>query len=126
MASLRTPDGRTLSWRETGAGPPLLCHSGGPGTSAAYFGSLDELAAERTLLLLDPRGTGASDRPAGPSAYALEDYAADIEALRVQLGLETLDVLGHSHGGFVAITRAGADPQPLGRAPPAGPPPRVP
>ena len=40
------------------------------------------LAAERTLLLLDPRGTGASDPPADPSAYDLEDYAADIEAVR--------------------------------------------
>jgi proline iminopeptidase len=124
MPSLQTSDGRTLAWRESGSGPPLLCHSGGPGTSAAYFGSLDELAAERTLLLLDPRGTGASDRPAGPSAYALEDYAADIEALRVQLGLETLDVLGHSHGGFVAITWAGTYPERVGRLVLAGTTPR--
>ncbi len=115
MRSLRTTDGRTLSWRETGAGPPLLCHSGGPGASAAYFGSLDELAAERTLLLLDPRGTGASDRPADSSAYALEEYAADIEALREELGLDRLDVLGHSHGGFVAITWAGTHPERVGR-----------
>src|SRR3954463_1685359 len=98
MPSLRTSDGRTLAWRESGSGPPLLCHSGGPGTSAAYFGALEELAAERTLLLLAPRGGGGSDRRAEPSGYALEDYAADIEALRAELALETLDVLGHSHG----------------------------
>jgi len=115
MPSLRTEDGRTLSWRETGAGPPLLCHSGGPGASATYFGSLDELAAERTLLLLDPRGTGASDRPVDSSAYALEEYAADIEALREELGVDRLDVLGHSHGGFVAITWAGTHPEYVGR-----------
>jgi pimeloyl-ACP methyl ester carboxylesterase len=115
MPTLRTGDDRTLAWRETGSGPPLLCHSGGPGASAAYFGSLDELAAERTLILLDPRGTGASDRPADPSAYALEDYAADIEALRTEFGLDTLDVLGHSHGGFVAITWAGTHPERVGR-----------
>jgi pimeloyl-ACP methyl ester carboxylesterase len=115
MPTLRTSDDRTLAWRETGSGPPLLCHSGGPGASAAYFGSLDELAAERTLILLDPRGTGASDRPADPSAYALEDYAADIEALRTEFGLDTLDVLGHSHGGFVAITWAGTHPERVGR-----------
>ena len=115
MPSLRTCDGRTLAWREAGAGPPLLCHAGGPGASAAYFGGLDELAAERTLLLLDPRGTGASDRPADPSGYALEAYAADIEAVREALGLDTLDVLGHSHGGFVAITWAGTHPERVGR-----------
>jgi pimeloyl-ACP methyl ester carboxylesterase len=106
MPSLTTSDGRTLAWHESGSGPPLLCHAGGPGSSSAYFGDLAELAAERTLLLLDPRGTGASDPPADPSAYDLEDYAADIEAVRAQVGIERLDLLGHSHGGFVAMTWA--------------------
>jgi pimeloyl-ACP methyl ester carboxylesterase len=64
---LTTGGGRTLAWREIGAGPPLVCHPGGPGASPAYFGDLPELAAERTLLLLDPRGTGDSDRPPGAS-----------------------------------------------------------
>lgn len=106
MPTLATRDGRTLGWHERGSGPPLLCHPGGPGSSAAYFGDLPGLAAERTLLLLDPRGTGASDQPADPEAYDLEDYAADIEALRVHLGIERVDLLGHSHGGFVAMTWA--------------------
>src|SRR5436190_803063 len=60
MPSLSTPDGRALAWEESGTGSPLLCHPGGPGMSARCFGGLPELAAERTLLLLDPRGTGAS------------------------------------------------------------------
>jgi len=98
-----------------GSGPPLLCHPGGPGCSSLYFGELPELAAERKLLLLDPRGTGDSDRPAGPSGYDLEDYAGDIEAVREQIGLERLDVLGHSHGGFVAMTWGGAYPDRVGR-----------
>ena len=108
-------DGRTLSWREVGSGPPLLCHPGGPGCSSLYFGELPELAAERTLVMPDPRGTGDSDRPAEPSAYDLEDYAADIEAVREQLGLERLDLLGHSHGGFVAMTWGGTYPDRVGR-----------
>ena len=115
MPSLRTDDGRTLSWRELGAGPPLLLHPGGPGGSSRYFGELPELAAERQLLLLDPRGTGDSDRPADPSAYALEDYAEDVEAVREHLGLARLDLLGHSHGGFVAMTWGGRHPDRVGR-----------
>ena len=73
-----------MSGAIAGSGPPLLMHPGGPGASAAYFGELPELAAERTLVLLDPRGTGGSDRPADPSGYDLADYADDIEAVRAQ------------------------------------------
>jgi pimeloyl-ACP methyl ester carboxylesterase len=115
VPSLETDDGRVLAWREAGSGPPLLCHCGGPGFSSLYFGDLPELAAERTLLLLDPRGTGDSSRPADASAYDLEDYVADIEALREHLGLDRFDLLGHSHGGFVAIVWAGTHPDRVGR-----------
>jgi proline iminopeptidase len=58
------------------------------------------------------RGTGDSTRPA---SYELGEYAADLEVLREHLGLERLDVLGHSHGGFVAITWAAANPGHVGR-----------
>jgi proline iminopeptidase len=115
MPSLTTADGRALAWRELGSGPVLVCHPGGPGCSSAYFGDLPELAARRTLVLLDPRGTGGSDRPADPSDYDLEQYVADVEAVREHLGLERLDLLGHSHGGFVAMAWAGAHPDRVAR-----------
>jgi pimeloyl-ACP methyl ester carboxylesterase len=115
MPSLRTDDGRTLAWRQLGAGPVLVCHPGGPGGSSIYFGDLPLLAAQRTLVLLDPRGTGGSDRPADPGEYDLEDYVADIEALRVHLGLERIDLLGHSHGGFVAMAWAAEHPDRVDR-----------
>jgi proline iminopeptidase len=115
MPTLRTGDGRTLAWRQHGTGPELICHPGGPGASSRSFGELPELAAKRTLILLDPRGTGDSDRPADPSAYDLADYVADIEALRAHLGLERLDLLGHSHGGFVAMAWAAAHPERVDR-----------
>jgi pimeloyl-ACP methyl ester carboxylesterase len=115
VPALTTEDGRTLAWHERGSGPPLLCHPGGPGCSAEYFGGLPDLAEERTLLLLDPRGTGDSDRPADRSNYALEAYAGDVEAVRAHLDLDRIDVLGHSHGGFVAMAWAGAHPDRVGR-----------
>jgi len=115
MPNLITVDGRRLSWREAGSGEPLLLHPGGPGMSSAYFGELPELASERTLLLLDPRGTGESDRPSDATAFELADYASDLEEVRRHLSLERLDLLGHSHGGFVAMAWASAYPQSVGR-----------
>ena len=100
-----------LAYRREGAGAPLLCHPGGPGFSARYFGDLGGLGAHAELVLLDPRGTGGSARPEDPRAYATADYVADVEELRVELGLDRVDLLGHSHGGVVAMAYAAAHPQ---------------
>jgi proline iminopeptidase len=88
-----------------------VCHGGGPGLSALYLGNLGALDEHLELVLLDPRGTGGSDRPADPRAYTIEDYAADVDELRAQLGLERISLLGHSHGGAVAIEYAARHPE---------------
>jgi pimeloyl-ACP methyl ester carboxylesterase len=96
--------------RREGSGEPLLCHPGGPGFSSRYLGDLAGLGAYAELILVDPRGTGASPRPDDPRAYRTEDYVADLEELRAGLGLERFDLLGHSHGGVVAMAYAAAYP----------------
>jgi pimeloyl-ACP methyl ester carboxylesterase len=87
-----------------------VCHPGGPGFSSLYFGDLAGLGGALTLVLLDPRGTGGSARPADPRAYETADYVADLEELRRHLGLDRLWLLGHSHGGVVAQAYAAAHP----------------
>jgi proline-specific peptidase len=89
----------------------LVCHPGGPGFSSRYFGDLAGLGESFTLILLDPRGTGGSDRPADQRAYTTEDYVADLDELREHLGLERMLLLGHSHGGVVAAAYAFAYPE---------------
>jgi proline-specific peptidase len=111
MEGLTTEDGRTLAYRREGAGPTLVCHGGGPGFSASYLGDLGGLDERLELILLDPRGTGGSDRPADSSAYAINDYVGDLEELRRHLGLERLNLLGHSHGGVIAIAYAARHPE---------------
>jgi pimeloyl-ACP methyl ester carboxylesterase len=110
-----TSDGRKLSYRKMGKGPILVCHPGGPGFSSSYFSDLAGLYEQFTLVLLNPRGTGASAPPADPRAYQVDDYLADLEELRVNLGLETMLLLGHSHGGVVAQAYAAAYPGRVGR-----------
>jgi pimeloyl-ACP methyl ester carboxylesterase len=108
--SFTTGDGRTLSYTWTGTGPTLVCHAGGPGFSGATLGDLGGLGDRFELVVLDPRGTGGSTVPAN-GGYRQEDYVSDLEELRRHLGMEELDLLGHSHGGFVAMAYAGAHPQ---------------
>ena len=109
--SITTSDGRKLAFRRDGSGQLLLCHPGGPGFSGATLGDLGGLAQDVELLVIDPRGTGASDPPPDDRAYRQEDYVADLEELRQELGAEQIDLLGHSHGGFVAMAYAAAHPK---------------
>lgn len=110
-----TADGRTLTYREEGAGPTLVCHPGGPGASSRYLVDLGGLGSQLRLVLLNPRGTGGSDRPHDPAAYRIVDYVADLDELRTHLGLQTMSLLGHSHGGVVAMAYAAAHPARLDR-----------
>jgi len=110
MERLTTADGRTLAYHRSGSGPTLVCHPGGPGFSSLYFADLAALGDELELVLLDPRGTGGSDPARDPGQYAIADYASDVEELREHLGLEQLLLLGHSHGGVVAVEYAARHP----------------
>jgi proline-specific peptidase len=110
VAGLKTQDGRTLTYARKGSGPLLVCHPGGPGFSSSYLADLGGLDEELELVLLDPRGTGGSDAAGDPSAYAIDDYASDLEELREHLGVERMLLLGHSHGGVAAIAYASKHP----------------
>jgi pimeloyl-ACP methyl ester carboxylesterase len=111
MEGLETRDRRRLAYRRRGEGPVLVCHGGGPGFSSLYLGDLAGLGNELELVLLDPRGTGGSTKPPDPRAYAIEDYVSDLEELREHLGLERMQLFGHSHGGIVAMAYAARHPE---------------
>ena len=97
--------GTTLHYDLHGDGPLLVCQPGGPAAPASYLDDLGGVG--RKLLLLDPRGVGPSE--AAP-AYALGDLADDLEALRVHLGLEKLDLLGQSAGAWPPLQYAARHP----------------
>jgi pimeloyl-ACP methyl ester carboxylesterase len=99
---------------DPGAERTLVCHPGGPGLPGTYFGDLAGLAGDRLRVIqVHPRGTNGSPPPADDD-YRIDRYADDLEGLREHLGLDRLDLLGHSHGGFVAITYAAARPHTTG------------
>lgn len=102
MPHITTGDGTVLHYRTRGSGTPLICVPGGPGRSGVYFEDLGGLDAHHTLILLDPRGTGGSAMPSDATTLAFPALADDVEELRIQLGLDRIDLLGHSAGAVVA------------------------
>jgi len=97
-----------LHTNRRGNGPLLVCHPGGPGFDGSELLDLGGLDATRTLVLVDPRGTGGS---AEAETYLLDDYVEDLEELRADLGEEQIDLLGFSHGGLGAAAYALVHPE---------------
>ncbi|MFD5770343.1 alpha/beta fold hydrolase [Streptomyces sp. NPDC127049] len=115
MPSFRAPDGTPLAYHVSGSGTPLLCLPGGPLQDSAYLGDLGGLAAHRTLIRLDLRGTGASAVPEDPASYRCDRLVGDVEALRAHLGLDTVDLLGHSAGANLAALYLTRHPERVAR-----------
>jgi proline iminopeptidase len=106
MPIFDAPDGVRLSYRELGDGPDLVCIPGGPMRASAYLGDLGGLPTHAHLIIPDLRGTGLSEAPADPATYRCDRQTEDIEALRVHLGLDQMNLLGHSAGANIAVRYA--------------------
>ncbi|MGW2235313.1 alpha/beta fold hydrolase [Streptomyces sp. NPDC001759] len=125
MPAFTAPDGTELAYHVLGDdGPPVVCLPGGPMQASAYLGELGGLSARRRLVLLDFRGTGDSALPEDPATFRCDRLVDDVEALRAHLGLETMDLLGHSAGTNPAVLYAARHPRRVDRlaliAPSAG------
>jgi pimeloyl-ACP methyl ester carboxylesterase len=106
-------DGTDIAYRRLGRGRPLVCLPGGPGLSPDYLGNVGGLGEKRTLILPETRGTASSGIPADPATYRCDRMVADVEALRTHLGLERMDLVGHSAAADLAVLCAAAHPERL-------------
>jgi proline iminopeptidase len=109
-----TLNGVQIHYTVQGSGPVMIAHSGGPGMDARGWDDFAKIDGFVTIVIMHPRGSGLSG-PAAGDAYLLPDYAADVEALRVHLGLEKPIVMGWSHGGMVAMQFASTYPDSLSK-----------
>ncbi|MFI1354266.1 alpha/beta fold hydrolase [Streptomyces sp. NPDC020898] len=115
MSAFSAYDGTELACRVLGDGPPLVCLPGGPMQDSVYLGDLGGLSAHRRLIMLDLRGTGRSAAPEDPASYRCDRLIDDVEALREHLGLDRMDLLGHSAGTNLAVLYAARHPERVGR-----------
>ncbi|MGW2516751.1 alpha/beta fold hydrolase [Streptomyces sp. NPDC001617] len=116
MTAFIAPDGTELAYHVLGDdGPPVICLPGGPMQASAYLGEFGGLSAHRRLVLLDLRGTGDSAVPEDPATYRCDRLVEDVEALREHLGLDAVDLLGHSAGTNPAVLYAARYPERVNR-----------
>lgn len=93
-----------LEWGDPTAPALVLLHGGA--AHAHWWDHLAPLLAERDhVVALDLHG----HRDSGwvvPPAYEIEDYVGDLERVLTALHLDSPVLLGHSLGGFIALTYA--------------------
>ncbi len=97
------------------AATPVIIANGGPGFSHTYLLQNDvfttRLAHDRQIVLYDQRGVGKSKllNPAAPQD--MNAQVADLDAIRVKLGFQKFDLIGHSWGGLLSMGYASAHPE---------------
>lgn len=84
---------------------PLVLLHGGPGSSHNYFEVLDELAEkdQRQIIMYDQLGCGKSSIPDDTTLYNKTTWVKELIAIRKELNLEKIHLLGQSWGGMLAI-----------------------
>ncbi|MEH0630591.1 alpha/beta hydrolase [Streptomyces stelliscabiei] len=127
LSSLRLPDGfpdvftsrlvevngLRLHAVTGGVGPALMLIGGWPQTWYAWREVMPALARRHTVVAVDSRGTGLSDKP--DDGYDAGTLAADLVALMAALGHDRFDVVGHDIGTWTGYALAADHPERVGR-----------
>ena len=110
---LLSAEGQNLRYWVGGEGPPvLLLHGFGGDGLSTWQGQLKAFAADHTVIIPDLLWFGESNSQAAPS---LTLQATAQLALLDHLGLDRIDVVGISYGGFVTLRLFQLAPQRLSR-----------
>ena len=103
-------DGYRMRYLRGGSGPPLLLLHGLLGYSFSWRFALPALAEKATVYAVDMPGAGFSDRPANPTG-GFRAHAERLLRFLDNVGVESCDLLGTSHGGAIAMRAAALAPE---------------
>ncbi len=99
MPYLEVSDGSKLYYVDWGSGRPVVFLHGRGGSLELYSYQAAELSDDFRVLAYDARGHGNSDKP--NSAYSHDEYARDLKDFISALGIDSVNLIGASTGGFV-------------------------
>ncbi|MDR2282495.1 MAG: alpha/beta hydrolase [Sphingobacterium sp.] len=96
-----------------GQGDPLVLLPGYPETWWAYHKVLPALASRYSVIVVEIRGMGASDKPI--DGYEKKNMARDVRELVTRLGYNNINICGHDIGAHVAFSYATNYPESTAR-----------
>jgi pimeloyl-ACP methyl ester carboxylesterase len=96
-------DGTKIAYETTGSGPALMLLHGGGQTRRSWHerGYVDRLSKRFTVITVDLRGSGESDKPDTAEAYALDAVLADLVAVADAAGAKRFHLWGFGHGASI-------------------------
>jgi len=107
-------DGTVIHYEQVGSGEPVMLLHSFPFDSRVWHstGVVDAIsAAGRCVIAADRRGSGCSERPGDPRAYAGNACARDVTSLIDHLRLGQVDLAGYSVGSMIGLRVVQADPR---------------
>jgi len=101
---LRLINGTQLYCQSIGTGVPLVIIHGGPGLDHSYLlPQMEQLADSYELIFFDQRGCGKSTIRLDSTDMTLDALVEDIDRVRDAYNLNTMNLMGHSWGGLLAM-----------------------
>ena len=101
---LRLINGTQLYCESIGTGVPLVVIHGGPGLDHSYLlPQMEQLADSYELIFFDQRGCGKSTIRLDSTDMTLDALVEDIDKVRDAYNLNTMNLMGHSWGGLLAM-----------------------
>ena len=97
-----------IAFQVRGTGPAVVLLHGTSANHAVWQPIGDALADRATVIALDQRGHGRSDKPA--EGYAADDFATDVITVLDALEIDRAVIAGHSLGGRNAWVTAARHP----------------
>eukprot|EP01138_Halocafeteria_seosinensis_P008826 gb/GECG01009021.1/.p1 GENE.gb/GECG01009021.1/~~gb/GECG01009021.1/.p1 ORF type:complete len:436 (+),score=40.81 gb/GECG01009021.1/:1-1308(+) len=124
--TMRTSDGYKLHYvikdaqkKTKGKSQLLICLHGFPEFWYPWIPFLQHFSSHYTVVALDMRGYGQSDKPAhswfDTSAFTLKRLAKDVDELVTELGFSKTSIISHDWGGVVSWEFAHEYPQRMER-----------
>lgn len=97
-------DGLTVHYEVRGQGPRIFLLHGWGSNLAVFSGVAEALAVKYSVVSLDFPGCGSTSEPDEP--WGMDEYANFTSRFISSFGADEVIVVGHSHGGRVAIRLA--------------------